>query len=135
MLFVVVLLCFAFAGVVTSGLVHTPRAWHVAMGFTALCAGLLAFWTGQLLQRTARYLSADVSAPLAFGVAAFPFAALLLRLWVRRRNTPRHIPSPDDDPVYRRHRQEKLRRRRLQRQQEEAMEASDEPLGPEFNGR
>jgi hypothetical protein len=65
---------------------------------------------------------------LAAMIVALPFFLVLASLFVRRRNTPRHSPSVNDDPTLRRHLEEKHRRARKRRQDEAALENSDAPI-------
>ena len=126
LLYLGVMAAFAMAAMFASSLAHAPRAWHYAMGATAACAVLAVLWTAHLLQSIGRFLTVTVDSTLALVLAALPFGAALIRLLVRRKNTPRHAPVPEDDPVYRRFIEERSRRRRLRRQEEEALENSPE---------
>jgi hypothetical protein len=127
MLFLTVLFVFSIAAMVTGGLAHDERRWQYAFAVTVTSSILLATWSGKLLAMAMKALSLPVHPVTPFGLAAAPFALVLAHLCLRRYETPRHIPGPDDDPVLRRYREEKLRRRRRARQLEE-MESSGDDL-------
>jgi hypothetical protein len=133
MLYGFLLLTFAFAAMVTSSLAYSERGWRYALAVTLLSAIPLVIWVAGLLRSAVRFFTGDIALPLALLLAALPFALVVAHLCSRRKNTPRHAPGPEDDPLYRRFRAEKLRRYRLRRQQEEQEEQqvnSTEPLGP-----
>jgi hypothetical protein len=133
MLYGFLLLAFVLIGTVTSSLAHAERAWRQAFAATLLCAIPLIAWTAGALRDAVRYFTGDIALPLAIALAGLPFLLVLVQLYSRRKNTPRHTPGPNDDPLYRRFRSEKLRRYRLRRQQEEKeemLENGDEPLSP-----
>jgi type VI protein secretion system component VasK len=118
MLFIALLVVFAACAFVTSALAYDQLRWRYAAIITVVCAVLLAAWTAGLLVAVLRWFSLEVNFALALLSGATPYAIVLAGLWRRRRQTPRHTPSLDDDPVLRRHVAEKLRRVRRQRQAE-----------------
>jgi hypothetical protein len=128
MVFLVLLLVFLGAALVTAGLVYQPRSWRVAMGLTTVCALLLAVLTARYLLGARGTLLAPRSAVLALALATLPYGAVLLRLTLTRLRTPRHEPGPDDDPILRRYLHEKVRRSRKRRQEEELLESSGDPM-------
>lgn len=128
MLLALAILAFTAAAIVTSSLAYTARAWRYAMAVTILCAGAAVAASAGALHAVTRYFSSEVSHGLLVAVSALPFILALASLCNRRRHTPRHTPSPEDDPLYRRFRQEKLRRHRLRRQQDEALDETADPI-------
>ncbi len=129
MLYLVVFIGFVLAAVITSGIAHTPRAWRYAMGLTMALAVPLIIWSVEWLQVIAKFLGVRIELTKGLPVVALPFGIVMARLAMRRRHTPRYVPSAEDDPVYRRFLEEKRRRRRLRRQQEDALDYADERLG------
>ena len=126
MAFLALMVVFIIASMVTSALAYDERRWRYAAGLTVGCAIILSAWTAELLSAGLNFFSYRI-VPLSLGgIAATPYIAVLFNLWVRRRRTPRHTPSVDDDPVLRRYLEEKLRRDRRRRQAEAAEAASGE---------
>lgn len=130
MLYLLTLLAFALAAMVTSSLSFDERRWRWAAGCTAACALVLTTWTGAWLQKLGGGSWAALRPAPAFLLGSLPFVLVLVRLWLRRQATPRHIPSLDDDPVMRRYLAEKVRRIRRQRQEEERLESNSDANAP-----
>ena len=127
MLPVIVTLLFVIGALVTSAFAHDEKRWRFPFLATAGCAGILTAWGAGALRRMLHHFDTDLSPLLATITAALPFCLVLGSLIVRRKNTPRHTPSINDDPTLRRHVEEKHRRSRKRRQDEEDLENSDMP--------
>jgi len=111
----------------TSALAHDEKRWRYAFLVTAACAGVLTVFGARGLHTLLRGIDLELSPLVATLTAALPSCLILASLIARRRNTPRHTPSINDDPTLRRHVEEKTRRARKRRQEEEAIENSDVP--------
>lgn len=122
-----VTLLFVLSAFVTSAFAHDERRWRYPFLAAVACAGILTAWGAQALRASFRDFWPGFPTALAAVVVALPFGLVLWSLLVRRRNTPRHLPSINDDPTLRRHLEEKNRRARRRRQEEEALENSDTP--------
>ena len=127
MLPIIVAILFVVGALVTSAFAHDEKRWRYLFLATAGCGGFLTIWGSRVLQRMLQHFDTELSPLLATIAAALPFCWVLGNLVVRRRNTPRHTPSINDDPTLRRHVEEKHRRARKRRQEEEAIENSDLP--------
>lgn len=128
MLPLVVTLLFVLSAFVTSGFAHDEKHWRYPFLATVAFAGMLTTWGAQALRNSVHEIWPGFPVALALAVVALPFGLVLWSLIVRRRNTPRHRPSINDDPTLRRHLEEKHRRARRRRQEEDALENSDTPL-------
>lgn len=124
----VVMLLFVLAAFVTSAFAHDEKRWRYSFFAAVTCAGILTAWGAQAVRNSVHDFWPGFPAPLAALIVALPFGLVLWNLLMRRRNTPRHQPSINDDPTLRRHLEEKNRRARRRRQEEEALENSDTPL-------
>ena len=122
-----VTLLFIVSVLTTSALAHDEKRWRYAFIGAAACAGALAVLGSRGLRTLFRSIAVELAPSLAILAAALPLGLILLSLIVRRRNTPRHTPSINDDPTLRRHVEEKTRRARKRRQEDEAIENSDVP--------
>ena len=127
MLPTLVTLLFIVSVLTTSALAHDEKRWRYAFLATAACAGVLTAWGARGLRTMLRSIDLELTPSLATLAAALPWGLILASLVVRRRNTPRHTPSINDDPTLRRHVEEKTRRARKRRQEDEAIENSDVP--------
>ena len=126
MIFLAVLTVFGAASLVTSALAHDEHRWRYFAVVTAASAAVLTAWTAKVVGMALQYISFPVHPVVAGFIAGTPFAVVMLNLWIRRRRTPRHTPSLNDDPVLRRYLEEKLRRARRRRQAEELEAAADD---------
>ena len=127
MLPTLVTLLFIVSVLTTSALAHDEKRWRYAFLGAAACAGVLTAWGARGLRTMLRSIDLELTPLLATLAAALPLGLILASLVVRRRNTPRHTPSINDDPTLRRHVEEKTRRARKRRQEDEAIENSDVP--------
>lgn len=127
MLPVLVTLLFIVSALTTSALAHDEKRWRYAFLAAAACAGVLTVLGARGLRTLFRSIDLELSPLVAILAAALPLGLILASLVVRRRNTPRHTPSINDDPTLRRHLEEKARRARKRRQDDEAIENSDVP--------
>jgi hypothetical protein len=116
--FFALVLIFVTASLVASAFAHDERRWPYPAAVAIACAILLVIWTAQLMNTGLGYFSYRIPPVISVLIAAPPYLVVILNLLIRRRNTPRHVPGLDDDPVLRRYLAEKLRRRRRQRQEE-----------------
>lgn len=126
MLYLLVFVLFVVTAFVTSTLRYTLHAWRWGMAAAVACAVILIGPALRVLPVLAKAVSLPLGPAAIWTLALLPFGVVLLRLWLQRRNTPRALPGPDDDPVLRRFRAEKLRRRRLERQRQELLENADQ---------
>jgi hypothetical protein len=127
MLPILVTILFIGGALLASAFAHDEKRWRYPFLAAAACAGFLTIWGAGALRRMLQHFDTELSPLLATIVAALPFCWVLGNLVVRRRDTPRHTPSLNDDPTLRRHVEEKRRRARKRRQEEEAIENSDLP--------
>ena len=127
MLPTLVTLLFIVSVLTTSALAHDGKRWRYAFLGAAACAGVLTVLGARGLRALFRSIDIELAPSLATLAAALPLGLILASLIVRRRNTPRHTPSINDDPTLRRHVEEKTRRARKRRQEDEAIENSDVP--------
>ena len=123
----VVSLLFIAGALTTSAFAHDPKGWRYPFLATTVCAGVLTTWGAGALRTAFRHFDSDLSPLVATLASAIPFCVILANLVVRRRNTPRHFPSINDDPTLRRHVEEKTRRARKRRQDDADLENSDLP--------
>lgn len=127
MLPILVILLFIVSVLTTSALAHDEKRWRYAFLAAAACAGVLTVLGARGLRTMLRSIELELTPLVAALAAALPLYLILASLVVRRRNTPRHTPSINDDPTLRRHVEEKTRRARKRRQEEEAIENPDVP--------
>jgi len=127
MLPIAVTILFVICALVTSALAYDERRWRYPFLIMSVCAGLLTIWSAQGLRKILLKFDYPLHPAIAIIAVALPFCFVIGSLMARRRSTPRHTPSINDDPTLRRHLEEKTRRARKRRQDEEALENSDVP--------
>jgi hypothetical protein len=127
MLPTLVTLLFIVSVLTTSALAYDEKRWRYAFLGAAVCAGMLTVLGARGLRAMFRSIDLELTPLAAVLATALPLGLILASLIMRRRNTPRHTPSINDDPTLRRHVEEKTRRARKRRQEDEAVENSDVP--------
>ena len=125
----VILLLFIAGALGSSALAHDERRWRYAFLVAVACAGWLTHWSARGVRELFLRIDIELYTPITLLIAAVPFCAVLCSLWVRRRNTPLHSPSFNDDPTLRSHVAEKVRRARKRRADEADSENSDQLMG------
>lgn len=128
MLLLALILLLAASTLAASALAHDEKRWRYAAFVSLACSVALVIRGVRALQIASYGISFPLPLPVTCLIVAGPFVFLFASVITRRRNTPRHRRSLDDDPVLRRYLNEKhLRVQKRRREEEDAGENADLP--------